>query len=162
MKIEIIVLLSVEILYFPTTRLYLWLELEDKKIFLCSLLCPNSNYKRKFFTTSEEMPQLLTTHKVYRLQEKVKCGFYHSLLSWNRLTRSIFQNFLGENTAQIPKLSIYFFSLVTFSSNQHWLLFRQLFVSLIYQRKADYCHLLSRDISLGELLPLRFLCVRFC
>lgn len=98
-----------------------------------SLLCPT------FFTASEEISQLLATHKEkYWLQEEVKCGFYHSLLSWDRLTRSIFQSFLGENTAQIPKLSIYYFSLVTFNSNQHWLLLRQFFVSHDLPEKSRF------------------------
>lgn len=158
-------MLSIETLYFPTTRLYLWRGLEDKKFLYIVYSAQLSSYKRRLFTASEEMSHLLTTHKEkYWLQEKVKCGFYHSILFWDRLTRSIFQSFLGENTAQIPKLSIYYFSLVMFNSNQHWLLLRQLFVSFDLPEKSRFfcCHLLFRDMSLGELLPLRFLCARFC
>lgn len=163
MKIEIIILLSVEILYFPTTRIYLWLGLEDKKFSYVAYSAQLSNYKRKLFTASEERPQLLTTHEErYRLQEKVKCSFYHSLLSWDRLTRSIFQIFLGENTAQIPKLSIYFFPCSHLAPISTGYSSDTFLSSVIYQRKADCCHFLSRDISLGELLPLKFLCVRPC
>lgn len=63
-KIEIIVLLSVETLCFPTTRLYLWLGLEDKNLLYIVYSAQLSSYKRKLFTASEDMPQLLiTTHK---------------------------------------------------------------------------------------------------
>lgn len=147
MKIEIIVLLSVETLCFPTTRLYLWLGLEDKNLLYIVYSAQLSSYKRKLFTASEDMPQLLiTTHKEkYWLQEEVKCGFYHSLLSWDRLKRSIFLSFLGENTAQIPKLSIYVspWSHLTPSSTGHS---SDSFLSpVIYQGKADCCDLFCRD-----------------
>lgn len=63
MKIEIIELLSVETLYSTTTRLYLHLGLEEKSFLYIAYSAQLPIYKRKFFTASEEMPQLLTTHK---------------------------------------------------------------------------------------------------
>lgn len=62
-KIEIIVILSVETLYFPATRMYLCLGLEDKNFLYIVYSAQPSSYKRKLLTASEEMPQLLTTHK---------------------------------------------------------------------------------------------------
>lgn len=62
-KIEIILLLSAETLYFPDTRLYLWLGLEDKNLLYIVYSAQLSSSIRKLFTASEEMPQLLTAHK---------------------------------------------------------------------------------------------------
>lgn len=63
MNIEIIELLSVETLYSTTTRLYLWLGLEEKNFLSIVYSDQVPRYKRIFFTASEEMSQLLTTQK---------------------------------------------------------------------------------------------------
>lgn len=63
MKIEIIELLSVETLLHNHKAISTARTGRKKKFLYIAYSAQLPSYKRKFFTASEEMPQLLTTHK---------------------------------------------------------------------------------------------------
>lgn len=156
-KIEIIELLSVETLYSTSTRLYLWLGLEEKICLYIDYSAQLPSYKKKSFTAPEEMSQLLTTHKVLFFKRKSNVisntPFFHKV-DWQG---TFFKDFLGEDTAQIPKQSICFFPWSHLSPVSTGYFLDSFFSPMIHKCRAVCYHILSSKTFLVELLSLKFL-----
>lgn len=136
-KIEMIELLSVETLYSTSTRLYLWLGLEEKICLYIDYSAQLPSYKKKSFTAPEDMPQLLTTHKVLFFKRKSNVisttPFFHKV-DWQG---TFFKDFFRGRHCTNPKTEHLLFPLVTFNPSQHWLFLGHLFLSHDSQMKSS-------------------------